>query len=133
MKNLDQLRAGNALKFWASDPVRQLSPAEAGAAVEQLAHQVLRSGLLAAMALGRYKGRGWEMLVREIGQFLSPGRMAVLPVATVSAEAFLNVLTHEKSDSLLLQRATAEALEYLVYLRRLAPRVKEAAGPATNP
>jgi hypothetical protein len=48
--------------------------------------------------------------------------MKILPVATSNLDQFLVVLTNERSTSLLLQRATAEAMAYLAYLRRLAPR-----------
>jgi hypothetical protein len=125
MKNLEQIRAAQALRFWNSEPARRVAGREGGDPVQKLPVLILSNGLLATIAFAKANGAGFEILAREIGEFLSPGHMNVLPAPAPDLDHFIKVLTHEKSDSLLLQRATTEALAYLAYLKRLGPNRRE--------
>ncbi len=124
MKNLEQTRAAQALKFWSSDAAKKLGAREATEILRRLPPLILTNGLLASLAHAKASPDSWRIVLEEIGAFLSPGKMEVLPVPAPNLDSFLQALTNELSDSLLLQRATAEALLYLGYLQRLAPRPK---------
>ena len=122
MKNLDQLRAAQAARFWKSEPARKLAAADALADVHKLPALVLNNGLLATLALAKSHGQAVRIIMDDLAAFLSPGRIGVLPVPASNLDSLINVLTHELSDTLLLQRATGETLAYLRFLVRFAPR-----------
>ena len=121
MKNLEQIRAAQALKFWNSDPAKKVPGREASEIVRKLPALLLTNGLLATIASAKAGSEGWKIVMEEIGSFLSPGKMGILPAPAPRLDNLITVLTNELSDSLLLQRATAESLAYAGYLRRFAP------------
>jgi len=128
MKNLEQIRAQQALEFWRKQKPagrhgrnESLSGKAGGDVVSGLAPFILSNGLLATAAFARKKGGGHETLMREVGRFLGdrgPNGRAMLPRAVSSLDDFIAVLV--QNDSFLLQRAAIEALAYLGYLKRFA-------------
>ncbi|HOX00984.1 MAG TPA: type III-B CRISPR module-associated protein Cmr5 [Candidatus Paceibacterota bacterium] len=121
MKNVEQLRAAHALRFWQSDAGRRWAAGDPGGAARDLATLILQRGLLGAMGVARGQGGAAAAIAASIADFLSPAHLGLLPAAAPDPESLIQVLTGERSDSLLLQRATSEALIYLGHLRRLAP------------
>ena len=124
MKNPEQTRAAQALKFWNSEPAKKLAGREGAEVLRRLPALLLTNGLLATLAYAKTSPEPWKILMDEISAFLSPGKMGVLPAPAPNLDSLIQVLTNELSDSLLLQRATAEALFYTGYLKRFAPRSK---------
>ena len=120
MKNLEQVRAKQALEFWRNRPPDAELGGEAGGdALGGLALLILNHGLLAALALAKERPKSYGVILREIGRFLAsqgPDGRAVFAVNVNSLETFIEVLTRNDSD--LLQLATAESLAYLAYLKR---------------
>ena len=120
MKNLEQIRAKQALEFWRNRPHdAELGGEPGGDALGGLAVLILNRGLLAALALAKEKPKSYGVIMREIGRFLAspgPDGRAVFADNVNSLEAFIEVLTRNDSD--LLQQATAESLAYLAYLKR---------------
>lgn len=132
MKNLEQIRALHAFRFWEPE---QATPGGAAArekdvrgendgdVVNGLVSLTMNNGLLATVAYAKAKGKGYETLMREVGRFLGSqgddGRK-LLPEPVDDLNKFVTVLT--KNDSSLLQQATAEAMIYMGYLKRLAPK-----------
>ena len=114
MQNLEQIRAGNALQ-----PASQLDRS----AVNKLPAMILSNGLLAAGAFCNAEGGGANR----------PGMKSALE-ATARHLVHRGLLDDRNGtvsgmiedlsgrNSVHLQRATAEALAFLAYLKRFAPK-----------
>ena len=76
-------------------------------------------GLLATLAFAKEKKKGYQTFMEEIGRYLSSqggdGRK-LFSTATNTLDDFINMLTG--GNSMVLQRASAESLAYLAYLKR---------------
>jgi hypothetical protein len=131
MKSLDQIRAAHAARFWGSDAGKALAKNGAEVAAH-LPALVAQGGLLPVLAQAKSYGEAWEVLMAEVGRFLSSADMKVLPPMPPTLDSFIAMLTGDRGDALTLQRATAEALWYLSFLKRLTrattPRNPAAAG-----
>ncbi len=127
MKNLEQIRALHAHRFWnpaAEDEegrrrLEDVRGVEGGDVVRGLSSLIISNGLLATLAFAKEKKKGYETIMNEIGRFLSSQgddgcRLFPRPFHTI--DDFIDVLTD--GNSLVLQRATDEALAYLGYLKR---------------
>jgi Uncharacterized protein predicted to be involved in DNA repair len=116
MHNLDQLRAAHAL--------REASSTDK-AAVSKLPAMILSNGLLATLAFAAEPEKPLRkpMLaaVTSLARHLAQPAVGFPELAGVSSPAALaDRLARE--NALLLQRATTEALAYLGYLKRYAPK-----------
>ena len=150
MQNLEQLRAGNALEFW-REAAEKLARAKVAknsgdnATAERLRHEVaeayggaaggdvvsklpsliVNNGLLATLAFAKSKEGGHTKLMAAVVGFLSKMEVRATPApdgfrqGDGPLDPYIRVLT--TSDSIVLQRATAEALAFLSYLKRFAP------------
>jgi len=132
MKNLEQIRAAGALRFWAPD---QGQPPAArgvnnGDVISKLPSLVISNGLLSTIAFAKSKGvnSGHFELMREVCRFLSSPARRTLPdpparrVNEDDLDPYIRLLTEgEAATSARLQMATDEALAYLGYLKRFAP------------
>ncbi len=125
MKSLEQMRARQAFEFWAgirqeaarNEPFRRVA--------QELSYLLMQNGLLATIAYAKSQSTPdrrslHEQLVLELGKFLAGKERGLLPFPVNVIDDFLRGLTSYPSS--LLQQATAEALAYLSYLQRLAPR-----------
>lgn len=150
MKNLEQIRAAHALTFWKPACEKLQQAAEAGnhgdeeraaqprSEVEQefggaaggdvaskLPSLIVNNGLLATLAFAKSKGKGHEKLMFEVAKHLWSDGIGAMPAppARGNGDAALDptIRTLSESSSIVLQRATAEALAYLGYLKRFAP------------
>lgn len=114
MKNLDQLRAANAL-----EPARDLSRS----AVNKLPAMIIANGLLATAAFcnaeggGESRGDMKKALAATAKHLADRGHLAQ---GTNTVAAMIADLS--KRDSHHLQRATTEALAFIAYLKRFAPK-----------
>lgn len=112
MQNLDQIRAAAAL-----EPAKKLDRS----AISKLPGLILNNGLLAAAAFCGAEGGGGNRPHLRLAMEATAGHLSrrgiVAPnIATIAA--LIGDLSQR--DSITLQRATAEALAYLAYLKRFA-------------
>lgn len=120
MKNLDQIRAHNAL----AHKDRIAASQGGGDAISGFPMLVLTDGLLAALAFA------CEWKNQQAGQRKHPGEFTVAtaiaahlhtPANRITEAANADALVAELADQdsdILLRRATAEALAFLNYLKR---------------
>lgn len=120
MKNLDQIRAQNALQH------KDLISASQGGgdAISGFPMLVKTDGLLAALAFacewknqqqGTRKHPGEYTVASAIAEHLRHKHIAITTAA--NADALITVLANANTD-VCLRRATAEGLAYLNYLKR---------------
>jgi hypothetical protein len=133
MKNLEQIRAARALRFWHRPANGETAPGAAPAEIEaaqRLPVLLLKHGLLATLALAKSQGDQSALgkLMIEIGGFLCGNERRVLPPwpprrpGEGALDPLIRLLTEgDAANSQRLQQATAEALAYGSYLRRFAP------------
>jgi len=118
MKNLEQIRAANAL-----DPAKLLDKA----AVNKLPALILSNGLLATISFCASEGGGDNRshMVRAIKATANHlAQRGLIAQGCSELDAFARDLSGRSSQH--LQRATAEALAFIGYLRRFAKKDKTA-------
>lgn len=111
MKNLEQIRARNALK--------SLTVYEGEAGGDPLTGfpaLIVENGLLAAIAFSLSKKGGHELISDAIADHLSDTDIKLAEPRGLKAKALAEFLA--KNDSSVLRLCTAEALAFLNYLRR---------------
>lgn len=123
MRNLEQIRAAHALAYWANG-ANQNQGADGGDAVSKIPSMLLGNGLLATMAFASDKGVGYETLLLDVVRHLSSDWIRIIQppgpgIQFICLDRAIDVLAQQ--PSIVLQRATTEALAYLSYLKRLAP------------
>jgi len=113
MKNLEQLRAAAAL-----GPAADLDRA----AISKIPAMILQNGLLAAVAFCDAEGGGGNRPHQRNAMLAVAGHLRERCITAREANGDLKSFIRDLSakDSLVLQRATAEALAYLSYLKRFA-------------
>jgi len=125
MKNLEQIRAAAALKFWkVQEDASETTGKKGGDVIRGLASLVINNGLLATLAFATEKQGGHEKLAKEIGRFLE--ERGIIKPSGETVKDVTQSLTD--ADSLTLQRATAEALAYISYLKRFRKAGEESKG-----
>jgi len=125
MKNLDQIRAANAIHH--KDTV--FPGAEGGEVVKKVPTLIRDNGMLAAAAFaaepkgeeGKYKNPGHKKVFDCIIEHLASDGVEILK-KKMQLEDFIQYLA--AGDSAMLRNITAESMAYLNYLRRFA-RKKE--------
>ena len=121
MKNLDQIRARNALDCSVDchDPNRDARKQDReGNCLSGYPSLIITNGLLATLAFSIDKKRQHERIANAIGYHLAS--RGVVPQPKPSATALRAALTAQNADALMLQRATDEALAFLAFLKRFA-------------
>jgi len=116
MQNLDQLRAAHAIKE---------APKTDKASVAKLPAMILTNGLLGALAFSaeaeKPKRRQLKAAATSISLHLAQPDLGIPELVGVTTpEALATKLAG--GTALTLQRATSEALAYLSYLKRYAPK-----------
>jgi CRISPR type III-B/RAMP module-associated protein Cmr5 len=114
MKNLEQIRAAAAL-----DPAKLLDRS----AVNKLPAMILTNGLLATIAFCHSESNGGNRLHMANALMATAKHLAGQNLTTAGANdlmAFAEDLSIRDSHE--LQRATAEALAFIAYLRRFAKK-----------
>lgn len=133
MKNLDQIRAKNALDAANGNTFKG---ANDGEVVKKVPAMIRESGLLGALAFAcegkeekngvKLKNEGHNGVFRAIIKHL--GDLGRLPGKTTDPEGFLANLC--EADAASLRSVTAEAMAYLAFLRRFAKKSKTKDGEA---
>lgn len=114
MKNLEQIRAANAI-----NPANDMSRS----AVNKLPAMIIANGLLATAAFcnaeggGENRGDMKKALAATAAHLASRG---YLPSGTKTVADMIQHLSNRSSHE--LQLATAEALAFIAYLKRFAPK-----------
>ena len=124
MQNLDQIRAAKALQE-ATHTTRQV--------VSKLPAMILSNGLLATAAFASEKKDGGQPKRAEMknamdaaaGHLCNPIHGIAVLSGRTTTEQLIDALSHDSADSLDLQRATAEALAFLAYLKRFTSKEGE--------
>jgi CRISPR/Cas system CMR-associated protein Cmr5 small subunit len=122
MKNLEQIRAANAL-IVAGETTK--------ADVNKLPAMIIANGLLATAAFaneksdkGKPKRPGMQSVVNGLARHLSGPQIDVVPRAE-NADQLIKLLSAKEdsqANSIRLQRATAEALAFISYVKRFATK-----------
>ncbi len=114
MKNLEQIRAANAL-----DPAKNLSRS----AVNKLPAMILANGLLATAAFCNAEGGGENRADMKKALEATAKHLAdrgYLAAGTSTVAEMIQDLSQRTSHE--LQQATAEALAFIAYLKRFASK-----------
>lgn len=117
MKNLEQIRAAHA------DEAIRRHPALSRSAISKLPALILQNGLLGAAAFCNAEGGGGnrghlKTALDETATHLA--ERGHLDIGTKTVKVMMDNLS--KRDSHHLQLATAEAMAFLAYLKRFAPK-----------
>lgn len=121
MQNLEQIRARNAL---AQAPQVRAQSGE-GNALAGYPSLIINNGLLATVAFSIQKDDQMRRIANAVSYHLSnlgdgQRQRNLLQGCTPDANGILNRLSAQNADATLLQECTAEALEFLAYLKRFA-------------
>ncbi len=123
MKNLEQIRARNALQF-SKDHV--VAGKQGGEVMKKISPLVLNHGLLATCAYSYAENNeGWKKVFDAIAAHLADPEIGILPKDKVTRDGMMQALTGKESNSELLKRATAEAMAWLSYARRFVKKSKD--------
>lgn len=127
MKNLEQIRAANALAY-AKAGVNTRG-AQGGEVVKKLPALIMSNGLLAAGAFAYAKGPGdgWYVCFDYLAKHLSHKDVGVVPQDKSDLKNLMDYLAKE-ADSATLKQATDEALAWLCYAKRFVKKGVEEGG-----
>jgi CRISPR/Cas system CMR-associated protein Cmr5 small subunit len=116
MKNLEQIRAANALAY--AKAGQNTRGQQGGNVLKKLPALVMSNGLLAAGAFAYAQKRdvGWRTCFDHIAKHLAHQDIGIAP-GQDSLEKLMDFLS-SKADSQVLKLATEESLAWLSYARR---------------
>jgi CRISPR/Cas system CMR-associated protein Cmr5 small subunit len=123
MRNLEQIRAANALAY--AEAGVNTRGAKGGEVVKKLPALIMSNGLLAAGAFAYAKGEreGWYVCFDHLAAHLAHRDVGVVPADKRDLKGLLDYLTKDKTaDSGVLQQATDEALAWLCYAKRFVKK-----------
>lgn len=113
MKNLEQIRAANALE---AAPTIEGGREGGRNVAKKVPNYVRNNGLLGAAAFARETGKGYECVLNALIKHLGHNQVGLTETGNI--DEFIRELG--KADSSHLRRVTSEAMAYLNYLRRFA-------------
>ena len=110
MKNLEQIRAKNAL---------QTTTAPLADTAKKVTTMIMDNGLLATCAFAKDKKQHYDEVMEKVRKHLSDPSVGLIASSQVtSLDAFIDCLC--KMDASLLRTVTAETLAFMNYMRRLS-------------
>lgn len=118
MKNLEQIRARNALAFAHLGPV---SGDNEGEVIKKIPPLIMNHGLLATAAFSFSEKQGWQMVFDAIARHLADKEIGILPDSVKDRNTMMVHLS-EKADSETLKLATVETMAWLGYARRFVKK-----------
>ena len=123
MKNLEQIRAANALSY--AKKASNTRGTQGGEVVKKLPALIMTNGLLAAGAFAYAKGEqdDWYVCFDHLAAHLAHGETGVVPKDRGTLVGLLDHLTKD-ADSGVLQRSTAEALAWLAFAKRFVRKTR---------
>ena len=113
MKNLEQIRARNAMK--AAD--QKIAGANGGEVIKKIPPLIMNHGLLAIGAYAFDEKTGYKGAVDAIARHLADKDIALVPAEKNDTAKLMDYLVTE-ADSAKLKQCTAEAMAWLNYARR---------------
>ena len=122
MKNLEQVRARNALAFAATGP---LSGDKGGEVIKKVPSLIINHGLLAAAAYSFTEKEAWQRIFDAIAKHLSDPEVAVFAAGNDTRQKLMEQLTNSSSTSERLKHATAETMAWLSYARRFVKKSRQ--------
>jgi CRISPR/Cas system CMR-associated protein Cmr5 small subunit len=124
MKNLEQIRAANALAY--AEAGVNTRGSQGGEVVKKLPALIMSNGLLAAgaFAYAKNEGEGWYVCFDHLAKHLAHVDVGVVPRDKANLKALLDYLTRA-ADSGTLKQATDEALAWLCYAKRFVKKGNE--------
>jgi len=127
MKNLEQIRAANALVY--AEAGVNTRGAQGGEVVKKLPALIMSNGLLAAgaFAYAKGEGEGWYMCFDHLAAHLAHPEVGVVPQQKKNLKILLEHLAKE-ADSSTLKQATDEALAWLCYAKRFVKKGQDNGG-----
>jgi len=121
MKNMEQIRARNALKCPTA------SGAKGGELIKKIPPLVMNHGLLATaasayedLAKNEHKKQGWGTVFDHIAIHLADKEIGILKPENDNLEKMMGELTN--GDSNQLRKATNETMAWLTYARRFVKK-----------
>ena len=116
MKNLEQIRAANALAY--ANAGQNMRGQQGGNVLKKLPALIMGNGLLAAgaFAFAQRNDSGWRTCFDHIAKHLAHPEIGIAP-GHDSLDKLMEFLSG-KADSQVLKLATEEALAWLSYARR---------------
>jgi CRISPR/Cas system CMR-associated protein Cmr5 small subunit len=122
MKNLEQIRARNALKA-AREKGSAITGGNDGEVVKKVSPLIINHGLLATVAYSfDEKKTGWKILFNCMAEHLADPGVDIIPKEYTNRDGLMEYLTGSKSDSEILKAATTEAMAWLSYMRRFVEK-----------
>ncbi|HOK76096.1 MAG TPA: type III-B CRISPR module-associated protein Cmr5 [Verrucomicrobiota bacterium] len=127
MKNLEQIRAANAIAY--AEAGVNTRGTKGGEVVKKLPALIMSNGLLAAGAFAYAKGEdeGWYVCFDHLARHLAHPDVGILPHDKHDLKSLMDHLTSE-ADSAALKQATDEALAWLCYAKRFVKKEKDQGG-----
>ena len=129
MQNLDQLRAAHAINWLKKANLNPDKPILVRRDAAKLPAMILSNGLLGTFAFaceaGKDKRAGLKKTCEGIADHLKQPAIG-LPEFSICTTPEIFVEKLAEGEALTLQRATTEALAYLSYLKRYAPKKESA-------
>jgi CRISPR/Cas system CMR-associated protein Cmr5 small subunit len=125
MRNLEQIRAANALAY--AEAGVKTHGAQGGEVVKKLPALIMSNGLLAAAAFAYAKGpdEGWYVCFDYLAKHLGDELVGAAPRHTPGLKELLAFLTSRDATSETLKIATEESLAWLAYARRFVRKGPE--------
>ena len=119
MKNLEQIRAANALAF--ADAGLNVGGQQGGNVLKKVPALIMGNGLLAAAAFAYAQSdNGWKNCFDHIAIHLANNDIGIITIQNNDLKKMMTFLTGNQADSQTLKLATEEALAWLGYARRFA-------------
>lgn len=123
MKNLEQIRAANALAY--ANAGANTRGAQGGEVVKKLPALIMSNGLLAAgaFAYAKGEGEGWYVCFNYLAEHLAHPEVDLVPRDKKDLRTLMEHLS-QNADSAVLKHATEESLAWLCYAARFVKKGK---------
>ena len=119
MRNLDQIRAANALNFAKQGAV---SGDKGGEVIKKVAPLLQNHGLLATAAYSFTEKEGWQRVFDAIAQHLADKEIAIVSSEVKDRSSLMTFLTQPGTTSETLKLATTETVAWLTFARRFVKK-----------
>jgi len=119
MKNLEQIRARNAMEFAESGAVKG---EDGGEVIKKVPPLILNNGLLATAAYSFTEREGWQKTFDAIARHLADADISIVPAECQDRSALMKFLSGPEATSETLKLATNETMAWLGYARRFVKK-----------
>ncbi len=120
MRNLEQIRAANALSFANKGAV---SGDKGGELIKKIAPLIQNHGLLATASFSFGEKEGWQRVFDAIAQHLADKDIGIVGSDVKDRLSLMTFLTQPSTTSETLKLATTETMAWLTFARRFVKKV----------